>query len=84
MKTTINALIDQYNTVEAETEKKAIKNQIHQEYYHASPQERSIARDRVQPFLDEIEQEMIAKDPIARQTYEMFKRLTASKSVVGQ
>ncbi|MBD2702056.1 hypothetical protein IC229_15505 [Spirosoma sp. BT702] len=83
MQTTLHTLIDQYNATSNEAEQQSIKNQIHLQYYHASAAERQAVRDSMQPFLDEIEQEMIEKDPIARQTYEMLKRFEASKAVAG-
>ncbi len=84
MQTTLNALIGQYYKVGTETEQASIKNQIHLQYYHASATERLAVQKIMQPFLDEIEQEMIEKDPIARQTYEMLKRFEASKAVAGR
>ncbi|GAB3691980.1 hypothetical protein GCM10027592_10410 [Spirosoma flavus] len=83
MQTTIQTLIDQYSSASNAADQKSIKNQIHLQYYHASSAERESIRDIMQPFLDEIEQEMIEKDPIARQTYEMLKRFEASRAVAG-
>lgn len=79
---TINALIDQYNAAETEAQRESLKQEIHFQYYHASAAERSIVRVAMQPFLDEIEQEMIAKDPLARQAYELLNRSKTAKATV--
>lgn len=79
MENTILQLIDQYNTATTESSKQEIKNELFFQYYHLSAEERAKLWVPMQPFFDELEQEMIEKDPIARQTYEMLKRFEASK-----
>lgn len=73
MENTILQLIDQYYTATTESSKQAIKNELFFQYYHLSVEERTNVRTAMRPFFDELELEMIEKDPIARQTYEMLK-----------
>ena len=79
----IHQLIEQYNVANSEAEKKLIKNQIHLQYYHASVIERKAVHEIMQPFLDEIEQEMLEKDLIAWQTYEIFNRFKSSNTRIS-
>jgi hypothetical protein len=83
MNTTIDTLIEQYNIAKTDTAKQSIKNQIHLQYYNTSATERAAILEIMKPFLDEIEQEMVQKDPIARQTHEMLTRLEALRTTVG-
>lgn len=84
MKNTILQLIDQYYASTTESSKQEIKNELFFQHYHLSTEQRANVWTAMQPFFDEIEQEMIEKDPLARQTYEMFKRFEASKAAVGR
>ncbi|GAB4019632.1 hypothetical protein GCM10028808_57930 [Spirosoma migulaei] len=83
MESIILQLIDQYHAADTESSKQAIKDELFFQHYHLSAEQRASVWMAMQPFFDEIEQEMIEKDPLARQTYEMFERFKASKVVVG-
>ena len=77
---TIKAFIDLHNAAETEDQRQSIKNQICFNYYHASATERSAARNAMQPFFDEIEQEMIEKDPLAWEAYDLLNRHNTAKA----
>ena len=81
MENTVLQLIDQYYVATTESDKQTIKNELFFQHYYLSAEQRTNVWTAMQPFFDEIEQEMIEKDPVARQTYEMFKRFAASKTV---
>ncbi len=84
MENTILQLIDEYYATTDELSRQEIKNELFFQHYHLSAEQRAAVWTPMQPFFNEIEQEMIKKDPIARQTYEMLKRFEASKVTVGQ
>lgn len=83
MENVILQLIDKYYAATIESAKQAIKNELFYQHYHLSAEQRASVWVAMQPFFDEIEQEMIEKDPVARQTHELFNRLRAIKSAVG-
>lgn len=84
MENRILQLIDQYHAAPTESGKQAIKYELLLQHLQLSAEQRANVWAAMQPFFDEIEQEMIEKDPIARQTYEMFKRHKATKAVAGR
>ncbi len=66
MKTQLNRLIDQFEQAIEATERQALTRVIHQLYYRATESERAAVRVRMQPFLAEIEREMLATDQMAQ------------------
>ena len=66
MKAQLNSLIDKYEQSIDGTEKQAYIRVIHQLYYRATESERADVREKMQPFLAEIEREMLATDPMAQ------------------
>ncbi len=66
MKIQLNNLIDQVEQATDAAEKLALTRAIHQLYYRATETERAAVRIRMQPFLAEIEREMLTTDSMAQ------------------
>ncbi len=83
MEARINELIGQYHRTETDAKRALIKNDIHRAYYQASASERAAVEPTMRPFLDEIEQEMIQKDPLAREAFDLLNRPKLTKISVA-
>jgi hypothetical protein len=56
-----------------------VKHELLGCYYQLTAQERLTMRSVMQPFILEIEQEMIEKDPLAQQASELLIRLGSAR-----
>lgn len=79
MENTILSLIDRYNQATSEADKQSIKSELFFQHLHLSAEQRYAVWDAMQPFFDEIEQELIAVDPLACQAYELLNRHKLAK-----
>ena len=73
---TISALIQAFH-LSSPAEKALVKQKLLLHYYALSSAERSAVRSEMEPFLTEIEREMIAVDPVAQEVNRLLNRLNS-------
>ena len=79
--TRLQTLLNEFYTADEHT-RPQIKRELLGCYHQLTAQERLTVRSGMQPFIREIEQEMIQKDPLAQQASELLSRLADPEHVV--
>jgi len=80
METKFQLLVKQYYTTTGK-QQQAIKNELLMCYQQLTQKDRVLVRETMQPFVADIEREMLLADPLAQQANELIQRLSRQQQV---